>query len=219
MVHIHGARAVDPNGLRTGDEPHQVEEMAALFDHCPTGVRGEPVPVAHLPQKWEAVLANRQHLQPSDPAAVYLADERLGRRHVTVLHRRPERGCGALGLLDDPARVLERRGQRFLAENRQSGLEHRFQHLSVRVVRTGDDDAIHKAAAGQFGPRLKGGDEISLRTQRFAGRAQRSFDGIGDCGHHRARRHGEVVDVLHAHHADTDQAVADRLGQLSLQRI
>lgn len=69
MVHgLTGSRH-HAHRLALHRKAHQIEEVAAFFDHCPAGVARETVPIADFFQKRKAMLFDRQHL---DAAGLFM---------------------------------------------------------------------------------------------------------------------------------------------------
>mmetsp|Transcript_14427 Transcript_14427/g.42598 ORF Transcript_14427/g.42598 Transcript_14427/m.42598 type:complete len:336 (-) Transcript_14427:351-1358(-) len=72
------------------DASHQIPEVAAFFHQSPSRELGESVPVRHLEEEGEAMLANVDHDKAADCAAVRVLEEPSDRRHVAVFHAHPE---------------------------------------------------------------------------------------------------------------------------------
>ena len=69
------------------------------------------------------MLADRQHAQGADTAAMHLRDEFSGGRHVAIFHRRPENARRVRCALHDPAGIVYFRRDRLFAENVQTGIK------------------------------------------------------------------------------------------------
>ncbi len=85
------------------------------------------------------MLADRHHVRRAHRAGSDLVDQTGDRRHVAVLEAHPHDARTALGHLDDPFAVLDRRAQRLLDQHVEIG--HR-QHVGqdVDVGHVGRDD-------------------------------------------------------------------------------
>ena len=116
VVDVDAARTEDAHRFGADDVAHQVEEVAALFDHGAAGIAVEAVPVADLYQERKAVFVDGQAFQRADATVMNIVDETAHRRHEAVFHARPEDAGGArIGAVDDAARIFEARRQRLFA--------------------------------------------------------------------------------------------------------
>lgn len=78
------------NYLATHYEPHEIEEVAALFHERSARASAETIPVPDLAEERKAVLANGEHMQLTNTAFLCLLYEPCNGRHVSVFHTTPE---------------------------------------------------------------------------------------------------------------------------------
>ena len=89
---VHGLVAGRVHLYRTvvHDQVHEVEVVTRLLDEGAAGVAAEAIPIAHLGEEWEAVLADRHHLHVTDKPCFDLGDEGLDRGHVAIFESDPD---------------------------------------------------------------------------------------------------------------------------------
>mmetsp|Transcript_168894 Transcript_168894/g.542900 ORF Transcript_168894/g.542900 Transcript_168894/m.542900 type:complete len:442 (-) Transcript_168894:1260-2585(-) len=153
VVHRLPSAGVHGDGLRSHDAAHQVEEVAGLLDQGAARVTVEAVPVRHLHEEGEAVLADGDGVQLAQVTTVRLLNQLLNRRHPPVLHTRHEDalpdalGPCAVGVrLEQPLHleaVLDIGTEGLLAQDVLASRDGLAQHLNVLVVRRADHDGIH----------------------------------------------------------------------------
>ena len=87
----------------------------------------------------------------------------------------------------------------------------------MRVVGAGDEHRVDKAAPRQRRAVRECGHAVRARlAQRHPRPFERALDRVGDRGDNRARRDGEVLEVLDPHHPRAHQTVSDLLFHLAL---
>mmetsp|Transcript_35527 Transcript_35527/g.92876 ORF Transcript_35527/g.92876 Transcript_35527/m.92876 type:complete len:327 (-) Transcript_35527:260-1240(-) len=144
VIDILTATAKDADWLACDNVQHEVKEVAALLHQGVPGVLLEPVPVAHLAQEREPVLADRQHLHRSDATAVHLGDQAIHRGDIPVLHAHPEHGV-RVGLheVQHLLAFLHGDAEWLLHEHAlHLGSECILDDLEVGVIRGSDDNPI-----------------------------------------------------------------------------
>ena len=136
MVDVLGTGCVDPNRLGVGDQRHQIEEVTALLDQGSAGVAVEPVPVPHLGEKREPVLADRDHLDVAGAAGADLARSvpAIGGlyRYSSPIQTMP--WC-RFRSLEDATALSDGRPQRLLDQHVDVGGEDVLHDVGVGVVR------------------------------------------------------------------------------------
>mmetsp|Transcript_23924 Transcript_23924/g.61635 ORF Transcript_23924/g.61635 Transcript_23924/m.61635 type:complete len:230 (+) Transcript_23924:816-1505(+) len=213
-------RALTALRVLRGEVAHEVEEVAGLLDERAACIRVEPVPVAHLAQEREAVLAQAEHAQPPNRALAQLVGDSEERRHVPVLHPHPKQPALVSRLclvqLVHLEAVVERRAQRLLAQDVLASRDRVTQHIDVRVVGRGDDDDVDVGAREEVGVgrivryvALALLARPSLLDQRLSTRA-RGLVWVGDGSDHSVRVQPEVLQMLATDAACADHAKAER---------
>mmetsp|Transcript_55240 Transcript_55240/g.157233 ORF Transcript_55240/g.157233 Transcript_55240/m.157233 type:complete len:535 (+) Transcript_55240:872-2476(+) len=183
--------------------------MTGLLDQGATGVLVETVPIVHLDQEREPVLPDGHRVQPSQAAAVCLADELLDRWHPAVLHARHEDAPHGGMLLEQPLHLLavpDGRAQRLLAQDVLACRDRQAQHLDVLEVGRAHDDCVY----------LFAGEQVCVVLEHLAPAGQHAkllqrlqpglLAGVGDGGDDRRvlAQQLDVANVLLAHGARAD---------------
>ena len=204
VVHVLPARGEDARRVGTGDQAHQIEEVAALLDERAACVGGEAVPVADLGQEREAVLADRHHAGRAGHAARQLRQQLGDRRDEAVLQPDPRHRLTIVGAPLHVQAIGHGGAHRLLDQHGQIGGQDVGQDRCVGVVGRHDDDRVEVVAGQQLAVVGVGVDRAADRCQTGI---DRRCDGIG-------KRHdlgfvdvGQVVDVLDPHHPGADDAV------------
>mmetsp|Transcript_154523 Transcript_154523/g.474912 ORF Transcript_154523/g.474912 Transcript_154523/m.474912 type:complete len:474 (-) Transcript_154523:849-2270(-) len=218
VVQRLAAGGEDGHGLALRDAAHEVEEVARLLHERAAREAVEAVPVAHLDEKWKAVLPDGDHPDGAVLTAVRLLDQLRDRGHPPVLHARHE----APGLrprlarlrlargehrLDLPA-VGQGRAERLLAEDVLARGDDTPEDVDVRVVWRAHDNRIHKVAHDQALMVLENGAGRRPLAQLLKGLRAGPLVGVRD-GHddgHGLPEEPDVADVLLAHGARADNA-------------
>ena len=201
-------RGVDAHRAAARQQPHEVEEVTALLHQRAPGVAVEAVPLPDLVEEGVAMLADADHgHRAGGGLGVRLLHQAGDRRHVAVLHRHPHRGAGPARQRLQRAHLLERGAGRLLHQHRQAPQrEDALKLLGVAEVRARDDDGVHIGGAHDL---LQAGAAPRARRQREAARGHRVIR-LEDARDGAARHERQVAQVLLAHHAAADEAVADR---------
>ena len=212
VVHIRRRRGIDPHRIAFERQAHQIPEVTAFFDQRAAGANVESVPVAHLGQEREAVLADRHHARRSRRPVADLGKKALNRRHIAILHSHPDRSGPVLGFGQNLAAINRSRAQRLFTENGKRRFQNVHQDRMVRVVGGHDHKGIKIALGDHF-----------LVVRVGFGRPARSLNRkgshplirIGNGSNLAPPKKVDVADMLLPHHSRADEAIADCHVQIS----
>ena len=161
------------------------------------------------------MLADRQHPQPADLAAMDLGDELGGGRHVAIFHRGPEHAVVLRRALDDPAAsssvVASGFSHRICSPASNSGCEHRaVREIGQATITASTSPARRQRRRPSRTPRRP----RASPSAAFA-RASDAATGSASAVTTAPGVIAQVVDVLDPHHAGADQPITDLLSQRS----
>ena len=206
VVVVYPGRGVHTHRLALGQVAHQVKKVAALFNQRAAGVPVEAVPVAHFDQEGKAVLTDGEHLErPGMVLAMHFLRQQRNGWHVAVFHGHPN-GCRVAGLQGGQAvHIVELGAGGFFQQQRQRAQAGDLaQLLGMAKVGAGDEQAIHVGGQhhlGQTGRALRAGGQ-----RQTAG--QHGCIGLKNARDLRTGQQGDVAQMLFAHHAAANDAVA-----------
>ena len=204
-VHIGSARGIDTSCLAVGQQSHQIEKMAAFFNHGATGIFGRAVPVTDLLQEGKTVFPNGDHSGFAGRAVAYLIQQPLHWRHVAVLHGNPYRCAAVFCQSDDFPAVGNGGAKRLFDQQRLVCRHHVPQHIDVSVVWTGYDQGIE----GVIGNHLAmAGIGCAARNGEMRRAIAHGVIRIGKCGDPGALQQADIANMFLPHHSCADQAVA-----------
>ena len=104
MIDVLSSRSHDANRASAGNQMHEVEKVAALFNEGAPGVDVESVPIAHLGQEGETVLTNGHHANVADGPGGNAFDQPRNGWHIPIFEPDPDQGLGGSGL-DHPLAI------------------------------------------------------------------------------------------------------------------
>ena len=206
MIHVLATRPHNGDRPLANDQIHQVEVVTALLDQRSAGVASETVPLTDLVQEREAMLTDAHHVDVTYGAALDFVDQSAHRRHVAVLKADPCECGTSLGCGDHVEAFFRRNAHGFLREHVQVRCQQITKHRVVCVVGRHQYYSVTHVGFEQIPMVGKGrhtladvvcavceGDRVGIRYGRDSGSVH----------------FGNVLDVLNAHHASSDDAVAD----------
>lgn len=195
----------------------EVEKVATFLNKGSTRVGGEAIPVANLVQKGETMLAYGDHAGSSNETAVSVGDETGYGRHVGVFEADVGEAWTSFGEMKDLTTVGNCGAEGFFNED---------MHVRVCVIVGVEEDfVVGKVGGGDDGKVAEiGEEELFGGWESFdgGGSGGTEFGEFGETGVEGGRviigytgdedvfiEGQEVVDMLHAHETDTDNAVGD----------